>query len=295
MELRVLKYFLETAREGSITHAAERLNVTQPTMSKQLKDLETELGQKLFIRTNYSIRLTEGGMLLKDRAEDIIELVEKTKEEFKSLNDVYKGDIYIGSAESDSIKYFARAIKSLQEKYPDIKIHIRSGNINDVTQRLDKGLLDFAIIMKMADLSKYNYMDIPAKETWGIILRKDDLLSKRESLTLKDIQKLPLICSEQWIEQDVPEWFKQDENKLNIVATYNLAYNAIIMAREGLGYVVSYDKLTYHNELCFIPIYPKQYSNMKIIWRKHQTLTPIVKLLLKELEIVFKDNHKVNL
>ncbi|MBD5403063.1 LysR family transcriptional regulator [bacterium] len=288
MEFRVLKYFLETAREGSITRAAQILHVTQPTMSKQLKDLERELGKQLFVRSNYSVQLTEAGILLKERAEDIIDMVEKTKAEFKTLDDITSGDIYVGSAESDSVKFFVRAVKSLQAKYPNIKCHIRSGNINDVTQKLDKGLLDFAIIMKYVDLNKYNYINVPVSDQWGVLMRKDDPFATREYITLEELVHMPLICSEQGIEQDFPEWFGTKVSKLNIVATYNLVYNAAIMVREGLGYAITYDKLTYDNELCFKPIEPQLNSDMKIIWRKHQVFTPIAKLLIDELADAFK-------
>ena len=164
MEIRVLRYFVTIAREGNMTRAAERLFVTQPTLSKQLKDLEEELGRKLYERTNYSIRLTDAGMLLRKRAEDILALVDKTEEEFRALNDLDSGSVSIGAAESDSIKYFARTVKRLHERYPGIRPDFVSGDADDITAKLDKGLLDFAIIVNDADLSKYNYLDLPGQD-----------------------------------------------------------------------------------------------------------------------------------
>ena len=158
MEIRTLRYFLETAREGNMTRAAERLFVSQPTMSKQLKELESELGTKLFIRSNYSIKLTEAGMLLKKRAEDILSLVDKTEAEFKSLDELNSGDIYIGAPESESMMLFADAVSSFQKDHPGMRCNIYSGNMEDVCDRLDKGLLDFAIVMSSVDISKYNYI-----------------------------------------------------------------------------------------------------------------------------------------
>ena len=291
MEIRVLRYFLEAAREGNITRAAARLHVSQPTMSKQLKDLEAELGKQLFTRTNYSIKLTEAGMLLRKRAEDIIALVDKTEAEFKSFDDSIGGNIYVGCPESDSIKYFARAVKRLQEKHPNVRCNMQSGNLEDVTERLDKGLLDFAIVMDFVDLAKYNYIDVPASDRWGVIMRKDDALAEKESLTLNELSDLPLICSRQGMAVDFPKWFGNNGENLNIVATFNLSYNASVMVKEGIGYAITFDKLTdisSDSELCFIPITDVKNSEMKIIWRKYQVLSPIAELLLKELQNEFE-------
>ncbi len=207
MELRVLRYFLETAREGNMTRAAERLYISQPTMSKQLKELEQELGAKLFVRSNYSIRLTEAGMLLRDRAEDILSLVEKTEAEFKSLEEVNSGDLFIGAPESEAMGLFAELIRDLQSTYPKIRCNIYSGNLSDVCERLDKGLLDFAIVMSYVDPSKYNCLTLPMKDRWGVLMRKDDPLAQRESFEVSDLYGLPLICSRQWIDQEAPQWF----------------------------------------------------------------------------------------
>jgi len=286
MEIRVLRYFLETAREGNMSRAAERLHISQPTMSKQIKELETELGAKLFIRSNFSVRLTDAGMLLRKRAEDILDLVDKTTAEFHALDDVGSSEIFVGAAESESVKYFARAVKTIQEQYPGVRCNIFSGNMEDVTERLDKGLLDFAIIMSYVDLSKYNYLAVPASDTWGVIMRKDSPLAKKEAVTLDDLYGLPLICSRQWMDQDFPRWFERNTEKLQIVATFNLVYNAAVMVREGIGYAISYDKLTdtgEASELCFRPLAGVPESEMYVVWRRYQTFTPVAELLLDEL------------
>ena len=286
MEIRVLRYFLETAREGNMSRAAERLHISQPTMSKQIKELETELGAKLFIRSNFSVRLTDAGMLLRKRAEDILDLVDKTTAEFHALDDVGSGEIFVGAAESESVKYFARAVKTIQEQYPGVRCNIFSGNMEDVTERLDKGLLDFAIIMSYVDLSKYNYLAVPASDTWGVIMRKDSPLAKKEAATLDDLYGLPLICSRQWMDQDFPQWFEGNTERLQIVATFNLVYNAAVMVREGIGYAISYDKLTDTGEtsdLCFRPLAGVPESEMYVVWRRYQTFTPVAELLLGEL------------
>lgn len=164
MEIRVLRYFLEVAREGSVTHAAERLHISQPTLSKQLKDLEAELGKKLFVRSSFSVRLTDEGMLLRKRAEDILDMVDKTTEEFKALDEVNGGDIHIGCAESDGIGHLARRVRELQERYPRIRVHLYSGDTEDLAERLDRGLLDFAVLAQAADLPKYNSLEFPGEE-----------------------------------------------------------------------------------------------------------------------------------
>ncbi len=286
MEIRVLRYFLETAREGNMSRAAERLHISQPTMSKQIKELETELGAKLFLRSNFSVRLTDAGMLLRKRAEDILDLVDKTTAEFHALDDVGSGEIFVGAAESESVKYFARAVKTIQEQYPGVRCNIFSGNMEDVTERLDKGLLDFAIIMSYVDLSKYNYLAVPASDTWGVIMRKDSPLAKKEAVTLDDLYGLPLICSRQWMDQDFPQWFEGNTERLQIVATFNLVYNAAVMVREGIGYAISYDKLADTGEasdLCYRPLAGVPESEMYVVWRRYQTFTPVAELLLDEL------------
>ena len=287
MEIRVLRYFLETAREGNMTRAAERLFISQPTMSKQLKELENELGAKLFIRSNYSIRLTEAGLLLRDRAEDILSLVAKTEAEFKSLEETNSGDIFVGAPESEAMSLFAEAVHTLQKDYPRIRCNIYSGNLSDVCERLDKGLLDFAIVMSYVDLSKYNYLELPMKDTWGILMRKDDPLTGKSSFAASDLDKLPLICSRQWIDQESPRWLGAAAKDMNIVATYNLVFNGSVMVRAGMGYAVVLDKLVNTGEesdLTFIPLSGVPQTEMYVIWRKYQTFTPIAHLLLQELK-----------
>ena len=270
-----------------MTRAAERLFISQPTMSKQLKELENELGAKLFIRSNYSIRLTEAGLLLRDRAEDILSLVAKTEAEFKSLEETNSGDIFVGAPESEAMSLFAEAVHTLQKDYPRIRCNIYSGNLSDVCERLDKGLLDFAIVMSYVDLSKYNYLELPMKDTWGILMRKDDPLKGKSSFAASDLDKLPLICSRQWIDQESPRWLGAAAKDMNIVATYNLVFNGSVMVRAGMGYAVVLDKLVNTGEesdLTFIPLSGVPQTEMYVIWRKYQTFTPIAHLLLQELK-----------
>lgn len=286
MEIRVLRYFLEVAREGSVTHAAERLHVSQPTLSKQIKELEAELGKKLFVRSSFSVRLTEEGMLLRKRAEDILDMIDKTEEEFKTLGEITGGDVRIGCAESDGMKYLARRLKCLQEQYPRLRLHLYSGNTEDVEGRLDRGLLDFAVIAQEVDLSKYNYLEFPAADTWGVVMRKDSPLAKKEAVRMKDLLNLPLICSRQGITEDYPKWFGEKVDTLNIVATFNLPYNAGILVREGIGYLITFDKLintSTDSALCFRPLMPTLKTKLYFVWKKYQVFTPAAQLLLNEM------------
>lgn len=292
MEIRVLRYFLAIAREENMTRAAKYLHVTQPTLSKQIKQLEEEIGKKLFIRSNYSIKLTDEGLLLRKRAEDILSMVDKTMEEFQALDDITGGDIYIGAAESESFSYFATVAKDLQLQYPNVKFHLYSGNTEVIAERLDRGLLDFAIIVQEVDLSKYNYIKIPTSDTWGVIMRKDSPLVKKEYITIEDLIDLPLIVSRQGITEDYPKLFKEKLDQLHIVATFDLIYNASIMVKEGFGYALSFDKIvdtSENSELCFRVLKPELKTNMYIIWKKYQVFTPIAEKLLSKMQQHFND------
>lgn len=286
MELRVLRYFLEVAREGNITHAAERLHISQPTLSKQLKELEGELGKKLFVRGNYNVRLTDEGMLLRKRAEDILDMVDKTSAEFKALGEVVGGDIHIGCAESDGIKHLARRIKAVQEQCPGIRVHLYSGDTNDLAERLDRGLLDFAVIAQAVDLSKYNYLELPGADTWGVVMRKDAPLTEKKAVCIDDLLDLPLIVSRQGLREDIPKLFGEVTDQLRITATLNLTYNGSVLAREGLGYVLTFDKLvdtSEESELCFRPLVPALETKLYVIWKKYQVFSPAAELLLNEM------------
>lgn len=291
MEIKTLRYFLETAREGNMTRAAENLFVSQPTMSKQLKELENELGVKLFVRSNYSIRLTEAGMLLRERAEDILSLVEKTEAEFKSFEETNSGEIYVGAPESEAMVLFADVVREFQKSYPKVRCNIYSGNMQDVCEKLDKGLLDFAIVMNYMDLARYNYLPMSTQDSWGVIFRKDDPLAEKESFTTSDLRELPLICSKQWVDHELPDWFRYDLKDVNVVATYNLPYNGAVLAKAGVGYAVMLDKLVHTGEgsdIIFRPLRDVPKTEMFIIWRKYQSFTPIAELLVKELKEAFR-------
>lgn len=290
MEFRVLRYFLTVAREESITAAARVLNVTQPTLSKQLMELEEELGKKLFIRGNRRITLTEEGMLLRKRAQEITELINKTESEIGNMDELISGNIYIGGGETDAMRIIAGVVKKLHKKYPDIQYHLYSGNADDVLERLDKGLLDFGIIIGSANIQKYDYLRLPATDTWGLLMKKDSPLSSFDKIRPENIRDIPLLCSIQALARnDLSGWFGNNFEKLNIVATYNLIYNASIMVGEGIGYALTLDKLVNTSEssnLCFKPLEPQVEAPLNIVWKKYQVFSKAAEIFLKELQEV---------
>lgn len=297
MEIRVLRYFLAIAREGSITNAANLLHVTQPTLSRQIHDLEEELGQKLFTRGSHSMALTAEGIVLRKRAEEIISMVDKTKAEFHSMENMTGGDVYIGGGETDAIWLIAQIAKEIREKNPGIHYHLYSGNAEDVTERLDKGLLDFGILIQPADITKYDYINLPARDTWGVVMRKDSPLAAKKTIRKEHLLDVPLICSRQAISpkqqgNEFAEWFGEDFDKLNIVTTFNLVYNAAIMVKAGIGYAIALDKIadtTRGSPLCFRPLEPRLESGLNIVWKKHQVFSAAAQLFLERLKECFSD------
>lgn len=288
MELRELKYFLAVAREQSISKAAEALFITQPNLSRQMQNLEKEIGQQLFIRGTKKITLTEVGQLLRKRAEEIMELYNQTEAELHTPITDISGDIYIGGGESYVMGLIAKAAHSVQCDYPNVKFHIFSGDSGTVSERLDKGLIDFGIFIEPFDLSKYDHLRLPLYDTWGVIMRKDSPLAQKEYITPEDLWDKPIIRSRQSIGKNkIGEWFKKSEEELNIVATGNLLYNMSLLVEEGLGYAVSLDKIlntTGNSNLCFRPLYPQLISHLDIAWKKYQVFPKCAEIFLKRLQ-----------
>ena len=295
MEIRVLRYFLAVAREESITAAANFLHLTQPTLSRQIHNLEEELGQKLLIRKSHRIALTPEGMLLRKRAEEILSMVDKTESEFHSLETTISGDVYIGSGETQAVRQIAGIIHRLQRDYPAIHYHMHSGNAQDITDRLDNGLLDFGLLIQPADITKYDSLVLPAKDVWGVIMRKDSPLAAKPFVQKEDLCTVPLLCSRQAILSQrhgnaFASWFGSEFEKLNIVCTYNLIYNAAIMVEEGIGYAVTLDNLantSANSALCFRPLSPTLESGLNMVWKKYQVFSPAAEIFLQRIQEAF--------
>lgn len=285
MELRVLQYFLAIAREETISGAAEYLHITQPTLSRQIKELEDELGKQLFIRGNRKISLTEDGMLLRKRAEEIIELVEKAEAEITLSDEVIAGEIRIGAGETNAFRLISRVLNQIKDEHPQITFHIHSANAIEVLEKLDKGLLDFGILIGEVNITKYDYIKFPVYDTWGVYMCRDCELANKSTITAKDLYNKPLLLSRQSKENnELSQWFNTKSSNLNIVGTYNLINNAAIMADEGMGYVVSLANLincTGDSNLCFRPLEPKLEVPITLVWKKYQIFSRASEYFLK--------------
>ncbi|HIS99403.1 MAG TPA: LysR family transcriptional regulator [Candidatus Faecaligallichristensenella faecipullorum] len=292
MDIRVLRYFLTVAREESFSHAAEKLFLSQPTLSRQIKDMEEELGVALFIRTNRNVILTKEGLRLRKRAQEIVELMDKTQEEFMNLEEEISGDVYIGGGETHLMREIAKIALSLQEEHPDIRYHLHSGNAEDVSERLDKGLLDFGIVSDPADIRKYDFMRIPGHNIWGLLMPKDHPLAERQAVSPKDLEGVPLIISRQnLVPGALSTWLGKNIDTMKVVGTYNLIFNAALMVEQGLGCAIAFDQLVNTmavNRLCFRPLTPRLEMGMNLVWKKYQLFSPAAEAFLNKVQETFQ-------
>ena len=288
MDIRVLRYFLAVAREESISGAAESLHLSQPTLSRQLSDLEEEIGKTLFIRGSRRITLTEHGTLLRKRAGEIIDLMEKTTKELTASEESIAGDIYIGAGETEAVHYLTWAARRLQERYPEVHFHIASGDTVDVTEQLDKGLIDFGLLFGTVDEKKYSSIALPSYDVWGIIMLRDDPLAQKEFVTAADMEGKPLIVSRASPESG--SLFGQVISN-NVVGSYSLVYNGSLMVADGLGYMLCLDKIlnvTGDSLLCFRPLMPEIKAHMSVVWKKYQVFSKASQAFLSVLK---EDSH----
>ena len=274
-----------------MTRAAEALHVTQPTLSKQMQALEAELGKKLFRRHSFSIELTEEGMLLRRRAEDLLSMADKITAEFAAMDDIIGGNIYFGCAESWQIRHLARVIRHFKLQYPEFHYHITSGDTEQVTEKLDRGLLDFAIIVEEPDYEKYHVLRMPEGDRWGLVMRADNALARKSVIHADDLRGLPLFCSEQGWRNDLPRWCGDQMDELHLEGSFRLAYNGAVFAREGLGYLLTFGHLvdtSPESGLAFRPLDPPLETAMYLIWKKQQVFTPIAERFIAELQKSFR-------
>ncbi|MCM1288815.1 MAG: LysR family transcriptional regulator [Clostridium sp.] len=293
MELRVLEYFLAVAREQNITRAAEYLHLTQPTLSRQLSDLENEFGKQLLIRGKRKVTLTNEGLFFRKRAEEIISLAKRTETEMKTVSDSITGDIYIGTGESVSIRNIIRVAHNVQAKYTDIHFHFTSGDSVDLIDRLDKGLFDFCILYGDIDQSKYEYITLPYTERWGVIMPCNHELAAKDTIDAKDLWDKPLILSRHSLNNSsFIKWFGRNIEELNIANTYNLVYNGMLMADEGMGLLVTLKDLvnTQGTNLCFKLIHPAQSLPLSIVWKKYQAHSKAAERFIEELNSNIKND-----
>ena len=288
MELRVLRYFLAVAREQSISGAANALHITQPALSRQLMELEQELSTTLFIRGSRGrpVQLTEDGMRLRLRAEELIALADRTAEELSGAEEV-SGVVYIGAGETEGMRLLASAAARLRARYPRMRFHLYSGIAEDVTERLDQGLLDFGVLVGESALQKYDYLALPASDVWGVLVRGDHPLARQEAVRAKDLHSEPLIVSHQALQNnELTGWLGKKAEELNIAGSYNLLHNAVYFVEAGLGAALCIDGLVDADsaDLRFLPLEPPLRGQLRLVWKKHQIFSKAAKLFLEELQ-----------
>lgn len=282
MEIRVLKYFLMTAREENITKAAALLHLTQPTLSRQLIQLEEELGVTLFHRNRHRIVLTEDGMLLRRRAEEIVSLAEKTKEDFRHRQEHLAGTISIGSGELKSSRFLTRLITDFQKENPLVTFTIYSGNSDNIKERIERGLLDVGLLQEPVDIARYSFVRTPVREQWGILVREDSPLAVRSSVSPEDLAGVPLILpSRENVQNELLNWFGPSAEHLHITATGNLLYNLASLARDNGSCILTLNLDCTYEGLRFVPLSPEMESGTVLAWKKAQTFSPAASAFLE--------------
>lgn len=273
MEFRVLKYFLMVAREENITKAAALLHITQPTLSRQLMQLEEELGVKLFYRSKHSIILTEDGMLLKRRAQELVSLSDKTIQELSHKDNILSGEIAIGCGETRSMSFLSEQIRNFQQIHPLVQFSIYSAIADDITERIEKGILDIGLLTEPVNIGKYEFIRMPQKEKWGILTRRDSELAEKEYVHPQDLVGVPLLMvKRELVKNELTSWFGDYYEQLQIAATYNLIINAATMVKSGVGVALCFDLGAIYDDLCFVPFAPVLETGSVLVWKKHQTM-----------------------
>ena len=282
MELRVLNYFLMVAREGNITRAANLLHLTQPTLSRQLIQLEQELGVTLFRRDKHRISLTEEGLLLRRRAEEILLLSERTKEELRSQEGKLSGTVFLGSGELRSSRFLGMLVSDFHRIHPRVRFSLYSGNADNIKERIEQGLLDIGLVPEPVNLDRYDYVLTPVRERWGALLSASSPLAQKEALSPQDLRDMPLILPQREIVQgDLAHWFGELWEKVDTVASGNLLYNQAALARALGGCVLTMDLDSAFPDLKFIPLSPAIEVGTVLVWKKVQAFSPAAKAFLR--------------
>ncbi len=288
MDIRVLRYYLAICREGNMSRAAQALHVTQPTLSRQIADLERELGCELLIRGSRTVTPTEKGLYLRRRAEEIVSLADQTSSELAHNDEAVEGDVYIGAGESEGMRYVARVIRAFRERYPQICFHLRSGNSIDVVEWLERGLIDFAVLIAFPNINRFEHVRLHPTDAWGMLLPEGHPLAQRETVSPRDAAAVPLILSEQALETgELSQWFGDLKGNIKIAATYNLVFNAAQLVREGVGCALTLDNLVStgpETGLAFRLMYPPVVSPIDFAWKRSATHSTAAKLFLETMQ-----------
>lgn len=285
METRVLHYFLAVAKIGNVTKAAESLHITQPTLSRQIADLEKEIGVELFDRSNRRLVLTKAGTMFQQRAQMILDLIQQTEIEVTQENNELTGTVHLGCVESDASFFIMRIVKKMQKSFPNVKFDIYTGNGDVLRERLDQGFTDVALLIEPVETVKYNYLVLPTKDTWGVLMKKDDPLAHKATISSDDLYKMPLITNHRNLVRDeINDVLKLNPNKLNIVAEYNLTSNVIQLVKLGNYYLLGIKGIhDMHNDpdIKFVPFTPTKKVGHVLAWRKNTMLAPTTKKFIQ--------------
>ncbi len=291
MELRTLRYFMVVAQEGTMSRAAQVLHVSQPTLSRAIQGLEQDLGDDLFIRRPFSLKLTAAGHRLQQRARDLLQLADQIEDEFGSPDQVTGGELYLGLAESWQIRYLAQAIKQLKQTIPDLHYHVTSGDSDQIIDRINRGLLDFAVLAEVPDANLYDSIAFPESDRWGVIIPATDKLAQQEQITLDDLVDHPIFASEQAWNHEITTWAHGRINELSLEGTFRLPYNGSLFTQAGLGYLLTFEHLvdtSPASQLVFRPLSPTLTTTLYFVWKKDQPLTTIARRFRQQIVANFK-------
>lgn len=290
VELRTLRYFLAAAQEGNITRAADILHITQPTLSRQIMELERELGTTLMLRGKNGLTLTDDGLFFRQRAEEIVELADRLEQNFTERKSDVSGLIAIGASESVGSRLFARLIKRFSDKYPLIQFHLYNEMADNIRDRLEKGLVDVGLLLEPVDTSRYDFVRLSQKETWGILMRDDHPLAERKTIAPDEIAEYPLILPlRERVRNEILNWMRKEEKDLTIPLSYTLLSNAALMVEAGLGCAFCLDgALAIHSSphLSFVPISPEHTTRSVLVWKKNQMFSPATALFIQEINLL---------
>ena len=292
MDIRVLRYFLSVCEHGTMSRAAEALHVTQPALSRQIAQLERELGAILLVRGARRVELTEKGLYLRRRAQEIVTLTDQTTSDLAHGEDIVEGDVFIGAGESEGLRVIARHVRAFRERYPGVRFHLHSGNAPDLIERLEHGIDDFSVLMSYPDVDRYAHLRLSPTDAWGVLVRDDDPLAAREAVSPADLLDAPLVVPERHTKGDrltglLATWFGEHASKVTIAATYNLAYNGALLVREDVGRMLSFDGLTTVGPgtgLEFRLLFPPLVSVIDLAWKRDVALSHPARLFLDSLQ-----------
>ncbi len=274
MEIRVLRYFLTVVREESITKAADALHITQPTLSRQLSQMEDDIGVKLFHRGTRKITLTNEGMLLRRRAEEILQLVDDTKKELVEQEEQIEGKIAIGCGELASVQILSELIRDFSKKHPGVSYDIFTATADLVKEQMDKGLIDIGLLLEPVDIEKYEFIRLDTREKWVVLMRPDDELAKKESVSAEDLSELPMILPRRLnVQSELASWFGDHYADLNVLFTSNLNTNGAVMVRNGLAYsVVIEGSVPFwdRSKIAYRPLFPELTATCVLAWKRQQ-------------------------